>query len=251
MPTRRAHIEDDEEKIPRRRGSVEEDTPKRSRRSSVDEDDDETPARKSSGKERGWGELARRRAETEEDKEVHIKEFWLKSGESAIIQFVSEEPYCLDGHIIKTKKKAFDFTPCQLNTKRTCIMCREGLKTTWRAVFKILDYRGTWDDKKNKFKNDTTIEKIWIVGEKLAEQIKSFADKKGKDLTEMVIEVTRSGSGKTTTYNLQLALDDETDRPIKPKKVKEEFADVEELMQPLTDEKLVRLGFEEPERYGD
>lgn len=234
--------------MPIRKRDVEE-SPRR-RRGSSDEDEDPTPIRKPS-KDKGWGELARKRVESEEERETSIKEFWLKSGESAIVQFISDEPYCLDGHIIKTKRKSFEFTPCQLNTKRSCIMCREHLKTTWRAAFKVLDYRGTWDEKKGKFKNDTTVEKLWVVGEKLAEQLKSFSDKKGKELTEMVMEVTRSGSGKTTTYNLQLALDDETDRPLKTKKVKEEFPSVEELMQPLSDEKLVRLGFEAPEGYGE
>ena len=60
---------------------------------------------------------------------------------------------------------------------------------------------------KKRFNNDKPIEKIWMVGATIAQQLKQIVDKKGKDLTEMVLEVSRSGSGKDSSYNFEQAFE--------------------------------------------
>jgi len=241
MPTKtRRRGDDDEEDV----------APRRKRTTSEDEDDDFD----SKPKGKGWGALAKKRAEQADSDEEHIREFWLKSGESAVIQFISPEPFCLDGHMVKfdSGNKNWSFTPCQLSEQRYCLMCREKIKKTWKAAFKVLDYRGTWDKDKSKFKHDTQIEKLWLVGATTAEQIKTFIDKKGKALTDVVFEVTRSGKGKNTTYNVAVAYDeDNDDRPFKPVRFKEQFPKVDKLMKPLTDKKLEAKGFSAPDEDED
>lgn len=169
--------------------------------------------------------------------ENQVKEFYLKDGESATIQFLHDEPYCYDAHSVRDKNGRFSVVPCQLNTQRRCEMCSRGIKQTWRAAFKILDYRGSWDKDKKKFTYDKPVEKIWKVGATIANQLKSIRDRRGRELTEMVLEVTRSGSNTDTTYNFEPAFDDD-DRKRRPIPWKEETPPVETLCQPPTDDEI-------------
>lgn len=196
-------------------------------------------------KTNGWGAVAKRQAdiaERKENAENAVREFWLKPDESAIIQFLQDEPYCFDAHQVKDKKGNWQIVPCQLNTGRHCVLCSEGVKQTWRAAFKIIDYRGSWDKDKRKFTYDKPIEKIWKVGSTIAQQLKQIVDKKGKDLTEMVFEVTRSGSGKDSSYNFEQAFDDD-DRKMKPKDWEEQTPTAEELCQPPTEDEIDEAGY--------
>jgi hypothetical protein len=193
----------------------------------------------------GWGAVAKRQAaiaESRERAENAVKDFWLKSDESAIIQFLDDEPYCYDAHQVKDKNGNWAVVPCQLNTGKHCVLCSEGVKQIWRAAFKVLDYRGTWDKEAKKFKHDTPVEKIWKVGPTIAQQLKNLIDKKGKDLTELVLEVTRSGSGKDSTYNFEIAFDDD-DRRMKPIEWEEKTPSVEKLCQPPTDDEVDEAGY--------
>lgn len=231
----------DEERPRRRRGSERDEETTRSRRGASSAGSDKRSGRKSNG----WGAVAKRQADIAERKEAaenSVRDFWLKSDESAIIQFLQDEPYCFDAHQVKDKKGNWTIVPCQLNTSRHCVLCSEGVKQTWRAAFKILDYRGTWDKGKKRFKNDKPIEKIWKVGSTIANQLKQLVDKKGKDLTEMVFEVTRSGSGKDSSYNFETALYDD-DRIIKPMEWDEVSPSAEELCQPPSEDEIDEAGY--------
>lgn len=208
-------------------------------------DREEKSGRRSSRKTSGWGALAKRQVEVAEKKsalENSVRDFWLKDGETAIVQFLQDEPFCYDAHNIKDSKGNWKVVPCQLNNAKHCVLCSDGIKQTWRAAFKVLDYRGNWDKEKSKFKNDEPLEKLWKVGMTVANQIKAQCDKRGKDLTEMVFEVTRSGAGKEASYNFEIAYD-KKDRKIVPISHKEEFPTAEELCQPLTDDELDKMGF--------
>lgn len=198
-------------------------------------------------KSQGWGAVAKRQAEVAERREAaenSVRDFWLKPDESAIIQFLQDEPYCYDAHVVKDKRGDWQTVPCQMNNSKHCVLCSDGVKQTWRAAFKILDYRGTWDKDKKRFKNDKPVEKIWKVGSTIAQQLKQLVDKKGKDLTEMVFEVTRSGSGKDSSYNFEQAFDDD-DRKMKPKDWEELTPSAEELCQPPTEDEIDERGYEE------
>lgn len=209
------------------------------------EEDEDTRSSRRERKSQGWGAVAKRQADIAERKaemENKVRDFWLKPDESAIIQFLQDEPFCFDAHQVKDKNGNWTIVPCQLNTGRHCVLCSDGVKQTWRAAFKIIDYRGNWDKDKKKFKNDEPIEKIWKVGSVIAQQLKQIVDKKGKDLTEMVFEVTRSGSGKDSSYNFEQAFD-EHDRRMKPKDWEEQTPSAEELCQPPTEDEIDERGY--------
>ena len=214
---------------------------------------EKSPERKSSGvtarKTQGWGAVVKRQTEIEEKKEAsenRVRDFWLKSDESAVIQFLQDEPYCFDAHQVKDKRGNWTIVPCQLNTKKHCVLCSEGMKQTWRAAFKIIDYRGSWDSDKKKFKWDKPTEKIWKVGATIAQQLKHIVDKKSKELTELVFEVTRSGSGKDSTYNFEMAFDDD-DKRMKPMVWEEVTPTAEELCQPPTEDEIDEAGYTDEE----
>lgn len=193
----------------------------------------------------GWGALAKRQfelAKKDEENRNSVREFWLKPDESAIIQFLQDEPYCFDAHRVKDKKGKWTLVPCQLNTQRHCVLCSDGIKQTWRAAFKVLDYRGSWDSDKKKFTYDNPVEKIWKVGSTIAQQLRQIVDKKGKNLTEMVFEVTRSGSGKDSSYNFEQAFDDR-DRKMRPMEWDEKTPSAEELCQPPTEDEIDEKGY--------
>ena len=196
-------------------------------------------------KTQGWGAVAKRQADIAERREAaenSVRDFWLKPDETATIQFLQDEPYCFDAHQVKDNKGNWVLVPCQLNTSRHCVLCSDGVKQTWRAAFKILDYRGSWDKDKKKFKYDKPVEKLWKVGSTIAQQLKQIVDKKGKDLTEMVFEVTRSGSGKDSSYNFEQAFDDD-DRKMKPIDWDEATPSAEELCQPPTEDEIDERGY--------
>lgn len=192
----------------------------------------------------GWGNVANRKKQVEASKsdEDAIRDFWLADGESAIVQFVTDEPYCVDGHNIKTDAGKWGFEVCQLVEQRHCVMCRSGLKKTWKAGFKVLDYRGTWDAEKKKFKHDKQVEKLYMVGAAIAEQLKALTDKRGKALSTMVLEISRSGSGKSTAYNFETAFDKD-DRKLVPVEWEEVYPELDEIVISKTDEQLEAKGF--------
>lgn len=193
----------------------------------------------------GWGAVARRQAEVEERREEAenaVREFWLKDGESAQVQFLQDEPYCYDAHSTKDSRGNWKVVPCQLNTGKHCVMCSSGMKQVWRAAFMVLDLRGTWNKEKSRFNNDKPIVKIWKVNATIAQQLKQLIDKKGRELSEMVLEVSRSGSGKSTSYNFEIAFDDD-DRRVKPIDYEEDYPDAEELCQPPSTDEVDERGY--------
>ena len=217
--------------------------PKEFRRRGGTDRSSEREGRKSSTQ--GWGAVAKRQAEVAERREElenTCREFWLKADESATIQFLQDEPYCYDAHQVKDGRGKWATVPCQLNTGRHCVLCSKGVKQTWKAAFKILDYRGSWDKDKKKFKYDKPVERIWRVGTTIANQLKMIIEKRGKDLSEMVLEVTKSGSGTGSTYNFEQAFDDD-DRRIKPMDWDEQYPSAEELCQPPTEDEIDRMGY--------
>jgi hypothetical protein len=249
--------EEDEDVKPKRRALRSEESeeyeerPKRSSRRADDDDEDE-PARKprrsasrddsddgspkataTSGS--GWGKVASKAKQVEDNAKNNVNEFWLADGESAIIQFYEDEPYCTEGHTVQQGKK-YTFVPCQLTKQRHCLLCEEAVTHSWKAAFKVFDHRGTWDKDKRRFKHDKLVEKVWLIGPALTEQLKAYVDKKGKTLSKIVLEVSRTGAGKKAAYNIEVAWDEDEDRPMKPKVVKSELDSLDVLYAPPTDE---------------
>jgi len=235
--------------VKNRRGVVEEKTTPRRGRSEEEDDEDESPRGRGATrtiKKTGWAALAAKKEQIAEEiaeREGQIPEFFLtEDNDTANVQFLSDEPLVVDGHQVKNNKGKWLFTPCQLEKQRSCLMCSEGIKITTKFAFKVLDFRSDWDKDKKRFKGSKPSEKIWFMGMKQAEQLKSFADKKGKELSEAVFEVSRSGSGKTTTYNYQMAFDKNEVR-IKPIEWEEQHDPIEKIVKPLKDDELEKMGF--------
>jgi hypothetical protein len=220
-PTRRGRaVVDDEAELPPSRRGRETTTPPK--------------------KVNGWAAVSKAKEEKEE-RDNSIRDFFLLEDEEAIVQILDDEPYVCNMHQIKSGGK-FKKEVCQKENQRTCLMCNDGIKDTFGAMFRVLDYRGNWDSTKRKFKYDAKIEKAWWVGQGLAVQIQSFQEKRGVPLTQMVLLIERSGGGKTTKYNISYAFD-EKENKMKPVKYKPE-SKVEEITKPKTDEQLERMGFE-------
>lgn len=220
-----------------------------SRKSSRSAKKDEAPSkkgRKTTGK--GWGAVEAKKKANEEAREQSkklLKDFFILDGESAMIQFLHDEPYSLEVHSVRNSKGKFDTIPCQLATQSYCLLCQSGKsKATWRAAFKVLDYRGDWDKENKEFKHDKPIEKKYLMSQTVAIQWRKLAEKKaGGSLSKLVWEITRTGSGpQDTTYTMEVARDDE-DEKIKPKKFSSETPDIEELCKPLNDAQLAKRGF--------
>lgn len=177
-----------------------------------------------------------------------IREFWLKSGETATIQLLNDEPFVFDGHNVKIDGD-WKTVPCQLVKQRHCLMCRDKVRKAWKAAFKLWDYRGNWDKDKKRFKNDDEFEKIWLVSDATCELLDALRKRKKCELTDIVLDVTRVGSGKTTTYSIQIAEDDDG-RRLKPIDKKEKFPGARELVTHnlfLSDAELEATGFESSE----
>ncbi len=202
-------------------------------------------AETSSSKPQGWGAVAKRQAdiaERREQAENSVREFWLKGGETSVIQFLQDEPYCYDAHQVRDRNGKWTVVPCQLGTQRHCVLCSEGVKRTWKAAFMLLDYRGSWDKDKKEFTWDKPVVRIWKVGSQIAQQLKTYIDRKGKNLSNLVLEVTRSGEGKDSSYNFGPAFDKD-DNPMKPIHFTEKYPSAEELCQPPTDDQIDEMGF--------
>lgn len=234
---RRATREDDEN---------EDDAPRKSKRGTsrgarasredYDEEDHEDGSPKAvatSGT--GWGKVAKKAKQLDESQSNYVNEFWLADGESANLQFLEDEPYCTEGHTVNQGKK-YTFVPCQLTKQRHCLLCEGAVTNSWKAAFVVFDSRGTWDKDKRRFKHDTMVEKVWLIGPALTEQLKAYVDKKGKKLSQTVLEISRTGAGKKAAYNIEIAWDDDKDRPMKPVKVKSELPPLDQLYAPPTDD---------------
>ena len=106
---------------------------------------------------RGWDRAAAKKQQNEENKSnaaQNVYDLRLHDGEYTHIQFLEEEPLCLDVHSVKIGKH-WQTIPCQKATKRSCTLCDDNIKTSWKAAFIVLDFRGEWDKEKGKFKNMT------------------------------------------------------------------------------------------------
>lgn len=249
--------EEEEDDAPRKTSRRAKSSSRRSRDEDEDEDDEPTPRRgsakkvsrgrdtddeptpkKTSTSGKGWGKVASKAKEIEDNVKNRVNEFWLADGESAIVQFYDDEPYCTEGHTVQQGKQ-FLFVPCQLTAQRHCLMCEESVTPSWKAIFKVADHRGTWDKDKRRFKYDKVVEKVWLMPSALTEQLRTYVEKKKKNLSEVVLEITRTGSGTKSTYNIDLAWDEDEDRPMKPSKLKSELPDLEEIYAPPTDDYVV------------
>lgn len=204
----------------------------------------EEPRRKK--KLQGWDSVVARSKELDErsDKDnALLRDFYLKEGEIAIVQYLDDEPYAFEGHSIQNERGHWGLKPCQLETQKHCLMCQSDSRPTWQGAMRVLDYRGNWDKEESGFLWDEPVEKIHFFGIKLAGQLKAYADKKGKPLSSLVIEIQKVGSGKASTHNLAPAMDEATEKVMRPIAWDSKVDSVEDCIIVPTDEELEKLGF--------
>lgn len=192
----------------------------------------------------GWGKVAAKKAQNEEAAKGNYNSIYLRDGESAVLQFLDDEPFCFEGH--KSKRWNWAIKMCQLVKQKHCLMCDADIKPQWQAAWRVLDYRGTWEKGKTKgegkFKNDKPVERVLIVSNTVANQIHGLKDRYGKELTQLVLEMSRTGSSaKDTSYNFERAVDRD-DSIRKPIAHKTELAHLRELIKPPSDNELIALG---------
>ena len=133
---------------------------------------------------------------------------------------------------------------CKNETNHTVV---QNYSRTYHDEDSGIDYRGTWDKESASFKWDEPIEKLWSVNQTILGQLQTIKTKRGKPLTDLVLEVMRTGTGKTdTSYNFEQAFDDD-DKKLVAVDWDEEHPKLSILLAPMTDEQLVEKGFEAPD----
>jgi hypothetical protein len=210
------------------------------------------PTAKTTG--RGWDAAAAKKASNEEARKNQGNQTYdltLKDGQYTIVQFLEEEPLCLEVHNLKIDGK-WKTIPCQKASKRGCTLCEDGIKTAWKAAFLVLDFRGEWDKEKGRFKNTDTkgkvipdktpVERRLLASNQLALVIKAEKEKKDT-ITKFQYELSRTGAtARDTSYQISRALDDD-DRPMRSIEW-DMKGDIEALCKPPTDEQLAKMGYD-------
>ena len=135
----------------------------------------------------GWGKVNARKvqADVAKDSADSIRDFWLNDGDTALIQILNEQPYCSDFFRVPVGDK-WKMLQTQLVKQSYCLMSQSGLKSSWRAAFKILDLRGKWLSKEKCTEAETGLEytevepqeKIWLVTNPLALALKQLIEPK-------------------------------------------------------------------------
>lgn len=187
----------------------------------------------------GWASMTQRKEEIESN--TSAPEFYLKNDEVAIIQYLDEEPRAFEGHRIKLPSGKYKTLPCQLEHQRYCHLCNAGEKSSWFGAMRVLDYRGKWDKDASDFLWDSQVEKIHVFGLTYAQQLHSYSVKRRVGLTKLVIEISKTGTGKTSTFNLSIGVD-ESGTPLAPVRHTPTF-EIDDILPPTTDEAVARLGY--------
>ena len=145
--------------------------------------------------------------------------FWLNDGEVKQVRFLSSEPIAqIFQYTLKSRGKFRSYTapgPGQPDPFQEA-----GLTPQMRIVYEIIDVTGYLDNKtKKQVKN---VRRFWVVGSKIFENITRIRKKNG--LTSYNIEVTRSGTGTSTSYALIPEENSPMPKPSTPTSLSADFA---------------------------
>lgn len=226
--------EPDEEERPRfRRAAREEDeapAPRRSRRAAREDYEDDSSdgfrapemrgrrSVKTSSRatgQRGWNAYA-----DQKKKGGEFADNFTPSEELTLIKFLDEVPF--DSY----REHWVDELKAGTRKSRTCLgddcpLCEIGHQARLRVCFNIID----WSDV------DKPVLKVWLVGVRLAESIKNFAEQpKTSPINEhgRYWSISRTGKGNKTEYNLN---------PVKSRDLDEDWD-----RDPLTEDEIEDLG---------
>lgn len=151
--------------------------------------------KKSSSEGNSWFSRGEEAAEQmrEQMRSKFTPDFWLKDGESAKVIFLDDTSINIKFHTLKMGSRYKDYT-CM---GRGCPLCR--IKPpSLRAVYRIIDTR-VFRDKQGKVTSSLQ-EKYYKVGVRLQPSIAKLLFK--KMLYKKVAEISRTGTGTATTYQI-------------------------------------------------
>lgn len=130
-----------------------------------------------------------------------IPEMWLKDGESKLVRFRHHagEAGCIASfwtYSFMTKDKRYHKVT-QPEEGEPDLFADEGLRPSLCFLYEVIDINGFKDRNQKKIRNAP---RFLRANNKMHEQLKRIAMKKGGRLDEQDIEITRFGSKAATTY---------------------------------------------------
>jgi hypothetical protein len=124
-------------------------------------------------------------------------EVFIKDGESKVLRFRTDEPIgLLRRYQVKINGKWQSVTAPAEGTPDP--LREAGLKPALRALYEVIDVDGYTDKKGKQHRMEA---RFFVANIKVHEQLETIRKKKG-GLSKFNIEVSRSGSGTSTTYTL-------------------------------------------------
>lgn len=166
-----------------------------------DEEDDDSEASADDGKEPSWlitrhseQKLAAKRATMFSDNRA--PEIWFMDGDEKILRFRHADCIgVLFAYNLKIGKRFVSATKPADN--ETDLFADEGYKAQFRAIYEVIDKTGYVSKDGKKVKN---VARFYVVGHRQHAMIQKIKEKRG-DLNKYDIEVSRTGSGKQTSYS--------------------------------------------------
>jgi hypothetical protein len=152
------------------------------------------------------------------------REFFLKSGDEAIIRVLDDAPVNIRDHFIKGENK---WVTCTGDT--SCPICATGNKAQNHFIFQVIDKREYVSPKDGKTYKDQV--KLWRVGIKLLRLLKLKSNKAGP-LSTYDIEVSKLGEGQQVSYNIDVVISTLNTPPEIPEG--QEKYNLEEVLAPPT-----------------
>jgi len=243
------------------------------RASAADDDDDNNDA---SGATPGW--LTKGKKNIKQQQEANkaasggdfLPEFWLKSGERAVIRIpskVSALEISVARHNIPVRTKwgrRFRQFTCTGDSD-SCAGCAAGLKASIRWPLILLDHREMeYNDYNPETKQKTKVKrskvaKLWMPSvqelDNLMAAIEDYKQDKGKeitDLTNYLVRVRRTGEKAKTSYSFTIAGRSEMEEKEtkRMESFKKKYGSLEDMLKPIpvsAQKKLMGAQMEEEE----
>lgn len=165
----------------------------------------------------GWGAItqqlneAREKQAAFENGEYKARAFplFLKSGESAEVSFIDDEPWSGKIHTLKPPSgKGLWLTRKCLGAN--CPYCEQGDKPKFRAFFTVVDHRtGSFINKKGELVETKDQVRYYECSAATADMLFNKFNKQAKklgvtSLTEVVVDISKYGSGTSTTTSFDI-----------------------------------------------
>lgn len=142
---------------------------------------------------KGWDSYDAHKKEVEESYNGAIRDFFIKSGTSHTIRFLTKDPVTYYRHTIKYGDKFKSFY-CTGN--KSCPLCKRGEKKIFVGAFLI--YERQFSDNDREYRSAV---KIYVAGSRVLDTLRDLPENiEIADITQSDIKVSRTGQGKTTSY---------------------------------------------------